>query len=263
MTKGRDTGEATLNRTYEPSEARRGVYATQALIAGLVALSALMLAVLPGGSSSPIPGLASQRAGGEGGSQEGIAPAPANLSFLCDPFTDYEETSVPAAEKQAAEGVAEEFVRSAYGYTGTDAGAYEEGINGQVVEDCFWESDAGEEIDESEEIVRRGGEANAPSDKYYFEGFVGYYVGGEERVHSESGDEYLRVYGHAVWVSHKARAEAGKPSALAGFQQGLTLTKRVGEREWEVAYGELVSAYPSSDYEHAIREKIEEIAAGE
>jgi hypothetical protein len=31
-------GEATLNRTYEPAEHRRGIYATLALIAGLVAL---------------------------------------------------------------------------------------------------------------------------------------------------------------------------------------------------------------------------------
>jgi hypothetical protein len=253
-----------LNRTYEPAEHRHGIYATLALVAALVALSALMLAVLPGGSGPSISGLASQRAGGEGGSQEeGSAPAPADLSFLCDPFADYEETSVPAAEKEAAEAVAAGFVRSAYGYTGTDVGAYEEGIDGRVVGDCFWESDAGEEIDVSEEIVRRGGEANAPSDRYYFEGFVGYYVGGEERVHSESGAEYLRVYGHAVWVSREARADAGKAARLAGFQQGLTLAKRVDEREWKVAYGESVSAYPSSDYEHAIDEKIEEIAAGE
>jgi hypothetical protein len=250
-----------LNRTYEPGEHRQGVYATLALIAALVVLSLLMLAVLPGGSDAPIPGLASQRVGGgEGSSQEGMAPA--DLSFLCDPFADYEETSVPTAEKEAAEAVAEEFVRSAYGYTGTDADAYEEGIDSRVVEECFWESEAGEEIDASEEMVRQGGEANAPSDRYYFEGFVGYYVGGEERVYGESGAEYLRVYGHAVWVSRKARAEAGKASALAGFQQGLTLIKRVGEEEWKMAYGESVSAYPSSDYEHAIDEKIEEIAAG-
>jgi hypothetical protein len=253
-----------LNRTYEPGEHKQGIYATLALVAALVVLSVLMLAVLPGGSDAPIPGPASQRAGGgEGGSQEGIAPAPADLTFLCDPFADYGETSVPTAEKEAAEAVAEEFVRSAYGYTGTDAGAYEEGIDGRVVGDCFWESDAGEEVDASEEIVRQGGEANAPSDRYYFEGFVGYYVGGEQRVYSESGAEYLRVYGHAVWVSRKARADAGKAADLAGFQQGLTLTKRVGEEGWKVAYGESVSAYPSSDYEHAIDEEIEEIAAGE
>jgi hypothetical protein len=252
-----------LNRTYEPAEHRRGIYATLALIAGLVMLSALMLTVFPGGSGPSISGLASQRAGGQGGSQEGIVPAPTDLSFLCDPFTDYEGTRVPAAQKQAAEAVAAGFVRSAYGYTGTDAGAYEEGIDGRVLEDCFWESDAGEEVDASEEIVRQGGEANAPSDRYYFEGFVGHYVGGEERVYSESEDEYLRVYGQAVWVSRKARIDADKASALAGFQQGLTLTKRVGEKGWKVAYGESVSAYPSSDYEHAIDEKIEEIAAGE
>jgi len=254
-----------LNRTYEPGEHRQGVYATLALIASLVVLSLLMLAVLPGGFGAPIPGLASQRAGGgETGSQEeGIAPAPADLSFVCDPFANYEETSVPTAEKEAAEAVAEEFLRSAYGYTGTDADAYEVEIEGRVVEDCFWESEAGEEIDANEEIVRQGGEANAPDDRYYLEGFVGYYVNGEERVHSESEAEYLRVYGHAVWISRKARAEPDKAAALAGFQQGLTLIKRVGEEEWKVAYGESVSAYPSSDYEHAIDEKIEEIAAGE
>jgi hypothetical protein len=148
-------------------------------------------------------------------------------------------------------------------YTGSDADAYEQEVSGRVLEECFWESSAGEEVEATEEMVRQGGEASAPDDWHFFEGFVGYYVGGEERVYGESGAEYLRVYGYAVWVSRKARAEAGKASDLAGFQQGLTLTKRAGEGEWKVAYGEPVSAYPSSDYEHAIEEKIEEIAAGE
>jgi hypothetical protein len=220
-----------------------------------------MLAVLPGWSGPSISRLAAQRAGGEGDSEEGIAPAPTDLSFLCDPFTDYEETSVPAAEKQAAEAVAAQFVRAAYGYTGTDAGAYEEEVSGRVLEECFWESSAGDEVEATEEMVRQGGEASTPDDWYFFEGFVGYYVGGKERVYSESGAEYLRVYGYAVWVSRKARAGVGEEEALVGYQQGLTLVKRVGEEQWRVAYVESVSSYPSSEYEHAIVEEIEKIRA--
>jgi hypothetical protein len=236
-----------LNRTYEPGEHRQGLYATLALVAALVALSVLMLAVLPRGSGAPIPGLDSQRraGGGEGGSQEeGIAPAPADRSFLCDPFADYEQTSVPTTEKEAAEAVAEEFIRSAYGYTGTNAGAYEERIKGRVVEDCFWESEAGEEIDASEEIVRQGGEANAPDDQYYFEGFVGYYVNGEERVHSESGAEYrvparLRARGMGLPQGADRSGQSVSPcrlSARADAHQE-SRRRRVEGNLWRVSFG--------------------------
>jgi hypothetical protein len=188
---------------------------------------------------------------------------PADTSFLCD-YPDYEQTNISAAEKDAAEAVAAQFVRAAYGYTGSDSDAYERGVESLVLEECFWESSADDEVEATEEMVRQGGEAGAPDDWYFFEGFVGYYVGGEERVYGESGVEYLRVYGYAVWVSRKARAGVGEQEALAGYQQGLTLVKRASEEEeWKVAYGESVSDYPSSDYEHAVDEKIEEIAAGE
>jgi hypothetical protein len=242
------------------------VLTTLALIAALVALSALMFAVSPGRDGN-LAGLASRP--GDGDARDPLratedpatSASPADTSFLCD-YPDYEQTNISAAEKDAAETTAAQFVRAAYGYTGSDAGAYEEEVSGRVLEECFWESSAGEEVEATEEMVRQGGEANAPDDWHFFEGFVGYYVGGEERVYGESGAEYLRVYGHAVWVSRKAGVGVGEQEALAGYQQGLTLVKRAGEEQWRVAYGESVSAYPSSDYEHAVDEKIEEIRHG-
>ena len=242
--------------------------ATLALIAALVGLSALMFAALPGRGGN-LAGLAPRPDDGDAAgrvrSTEDPATSSASLadtSFLCD-YPDYEQTNISAAQKDAAEAAAAQFIRAAYGYTGSDSDAYERSVENRVLEECFWESSAGEEVEATEEMVRQGGEANAPDDWHFFEGFVGYCVGGEERVYGESEAEYLRVYGYAVWVSRKARAGVGEQEALAGYQQGLTLVKRASkEEEWKVAYGESVSAYPSSDYEHAVDEKIEKIRHG-
>lgn len=241
--------------------------ATLALIVALVVLSALMFAAFPG-RGGDLASLAPRQADGDArgpvpSTEDPVTSAsPTDPSFLCN-YPDYEQTNISAAEKDEAEAVAAQFVRAAYGYTGSDSDAYERRVESRVLEECFWESSAGDEIEATEGMVHQGGEASAPDDWYFFEGFVGYYVGGEERVYHESGAEHLRVYGYAVWVSRKARAGVGEQEALAGYQQGLTLVKRASEREWKVAYGESVSAYPSSDYEHAVDEKIEEIAAGE
>jgi hypothetical protein len=238
-----------------------------ALIAALVALSTLMFVAFSGRGGdlaglAPRPGDGDARGPVRSTEDPVTSASPTDTSFLCD-YPDYEQTNVSAAEKDAAEAAAAQFVRSAYGYTGTDAGAYEEEVSGRVLEECFWESSAGDEVGATEEMVRQGGEASAPEDRYFFESFVGYYVGGEERVYGESGAKYLRVYGYAVWVSRKAGAGVGEQEALAGYQQGLTLVKKVSEKEeWKVVYGESVSAYPSSDYEHAVDEKIEEIRHG-
>lgn len=171
---------------------------------------------------------------------------------------------MPAPEKDAAEAAAEVFVAVAYGYRGADAGAYEREIDGRVVGNCFWGSQAGEELGAVEEMVRRGGEAEAP-DGWGFaepEGFVGYYVNGEEKPDKGTAREHLLVYGHAVWVSRTAGSSEGE--GLVGRQQGLTLLKGPStDGEWKVASGEGVADYVSSEYEPAVDEKIAELGGGE
>ncbi len=237
------------------------------MIAALALLSALLLA--RSGSSEASGDGEAAREGPGGGSEDASparVPAPEDLSFLCDDLSTAstsEDARLDAGRRDEAEAAAGGFVTAAYGYAGADAEAYEGAVEGRVVGDCFWPSAAGDEVGGVEEVVRRGGEANAPEDHHFAEAFVGFYVTSKERVrHEESGAEYLRVHGDAVWVSRKARAAVGEEDALRGAQQGLTLAKKVGEDQWKVVEGQMVSFYPSSDYEHAVDEKVEEIEHG-
>lgn len=201
-------------------------------------------------------GPGSEMVGREGGERPAFAEE--DLEALCDPY-EYEEVDLASSELDAAEEAAGGFVRAAYGYSGTDPDAYERGVEGRVVGECFRESDAGAVVAKFEEMVRQGGEANAPEDWYYLEGFVGFYVEGTQGlVSGDSGAAYPRVFGYAVWVSREARAEAGGEDALSGFQQGLTLARGT-DGAWRVAYGEDVSAYTDSEYEYAVEQKMKEI----
>jgi len=250
------------NPSYEPAEERRGVLATLALIGALVALGVVLMAASPGGGEDEESG-ARGDPGREAGGGAAAAPTPDDLSFLCDVGLELPEAAeVDSADQEKARDAAEGFTRAAYGYTGAGAERYEADLESRVVNDCFWTSVAGEEVEAVEEMVRRGGEENADGDWLFREDFVGFYVATEERITRDSGVEYLLLKGDAVWLSRVARTGVEEPDDLTGVQQRINLARKVGSEEWTVVDGEGPNISLDADYERVAQERAEEIAYG-
>ncbi len=249
------------NLSYEPAEERRGVLATLALIGALVVLGVALMAVSSGGEVQESG--EGDGSGNEAGGGTAAAPTPDDLSFLCDVALELPEAAeVTSADQEKARDAAEGFTRAAYGYTVADSERYEANLEGRVVNDCFWTSVAGEEVEAVEEMVRRGGEENAEGDWLFLEEFVGFYVETEERISRDSGVEYMLLKGDAVWLSRAARTGVEEPDDLTGVQQRITLARKAGSEEWTVVDGEgpVISLDP--DYERVAQERAEEIAYG-
>ena len=112
-----------MNRTYEPTEDRRGLYATLALIAALTALTALLLAAVPG---PPV------------GSLYAVGVLGGNPEDTAAPTDEEEEEQEEAA---AVEAAVENFSRS-YNYSGSDGDQLLAQIAPHVNE-SFWASPRG------------------------------------------------------------------------------------------------------------------------
>lgn len=195
-----------------------------------------------------------------GGSSAGTS-GDEGMSAVCGTFVEQQGADISAEQRDAAEKTVGEFVAAAYGYTGTDADFYSASVEELTVEGCFSDSITAQEVESAAEVARQGGEENAPSDRNFLEEFVGFYVTGEEKISNDSG-EYLVLYGDAVWVSRKARAEPSDREALTGFQESITVAKEAGgDSGWKVVEGQGPTFYPDTSYEYAIDEEIDEITS--
>jgi len=138
-----------------------------------VALGAVLLAASPGGNESSqgdVSGGADGRgtSSGAGGSGDGGSgtSAPDDLSFLCEGDFGTGEVNLDAEARDQVQERVEEFVLTAYGDPGTNPAKYEKSVEQLVVGDCFWQSLAGGNVNDMEEVARRGGKAEAPSGSY-------------------------------------------------------------------------------------------------
>lgn len=257
---------------YDPGE-RQFVFATLGLIAALVVLGFVLIGVSEAGQGTPAessggpdpeaPAAGQEPQDSEGAEQNTTAAVPEDLTFLCDVGLELPEpTEIPADGEDAARAVAEEFARAAYGYTGDDAQGYESTLEERVVEECFWQSVAGEDVESMEEMVRAGGEQNAAGDQLVLADYVDFYIEEEKQI-SHSGKEYPMLTGVAVWVSRSARADVVSEDDLTGVQQRLTLARLAGSGgpQWKVVEGEVPGAL-TSEYERAADETAEEIVTG-
>lgn len=248
---------ATSNLTYEPAENRRGVYATLAMIGALAVLSALMFAAAPGDTGGQAPRQDSGGGGADPGSPERAAP-PEDPSFPCEAI-GYSDVRLSAEEKDRLQEATERFVLTAYGDPGSDPAAYERDLEGLVVPECFWRSQAGGYAEGVEEVARAG-EAAPPSSRVFAQDLAVFDFQRANRVTDyESGAEYVEAEVEAVWVSREAEGE------LVGKQELLRFARQAGGGEdWKVTGGlTLMSGtgvYP--EHQHAVDEKIEEIEDG-
>lgn len=218
----------------------------------------------PEQAASEEPGLAQEDLPAAGSEDSSADPSGdsggANLAVVCETFANQEEADLDAAQKDAADKAAGEFVRTVYGYTGTDADAYEASVEEMTVEECFGGSATAEEVAAASEVARQGGEENAPGDRNFLEEYVGFYVNGEERVEGDSGT-ILAVYGEAVWVSRRAGGEGSTgEEAFNAYQESLTLAKEAGgDGKWKIVEGQGANSYTDGYYADAVDETIQEL----
>ncbi len=259
-----------MSRTYEPAEGRRGVYATLALMAGLVVLSLVALSALPG----PSGGMLGEPAGRDAGGGEGPAgepsevasedPAPESLSFFCSDNTVryWDSVRLAVEEKDRAQAAVERFILAAYGDPGADAWAYEARVEPLVL-GCFWESFAGGYAEEVEEFARAGGRegagrssVTAPSVGYALDLVLFEVTSAQQKVY-EGGVGYLTMQGNAVWVVEEQDGELG------GREQRLELVRKAGDDEgWKVMSGAPMPPGYSTETRHEVKERIEELQYG-
>lgn len=253
-------------------EDRQGVYASSALAGALVVLSVvLLLAVGEYGLVGDLSRISSSESSessssGElssGGSEEPTAEPPSGLAFLCDDSgteISASATQLSVEQKNQAEAAAERFVMSAYGFEGSDAAAHQQGVEEQVVGDCFWGSYPGGDTENMNEAVRSGSPQSASSDEiiespYFARAFVLFNLDYSETVtHDASGAEYLTTEGQAVWIT-------GDDGDLSSREQSLTLVKPKDEGQWKVIGGNAMpsGSYNSGDYGEQVEEKIEQL----
>jgi hypothetical protein len=241
------------------------VFATCALMAGLVVLSLLAFAVLPGPTASgSSAGLVGRLPSGGGFFEDSDTP-PADLSFVCGETVSYwEGVRLSADEKDRAQAAVEDFVMTAYGDPSADHQAYEASVEPLVVGECFWASSPGSNADKMGEVARAGGKgtidpftssgSTSPAyalDLVLFDPQVA-------RHKTEGGAGYLAVEGTAVWVVE------GPDGELEGRQQRLELARREGDEEgWKVFSGQGIppAAYVT-EYRQAVNQKIDELQYG-
>lgn len=251
-------------------EDRQGVYVSSALAGILVVLSLVLLpAVGQYGLVGDLTQLANEDSeessagsSSDGGLLDGQAADPPNgVAFLCDDSVDTQssDTRLSVEETGQVEAAAQSYVMSAYGFEGSDAAAHEQGVEQQVVRDCFWDSSPGEDTENMNEAVRQGSPRSASSDElieqlYFAEAFVLFDAGSTEDVtHEASGEEYLLTEGTAVWLT---RDDEG----LFPREQDLTLVKPKEGGEWKVLGGEsMPDTGFGTEYEQQAEEKIEQL----
>lgn len=274
--------EATLNRSYSPSENRWARNVTLVMIAALGLLGfGLVGATTQGTGESAEQGVAPSSSNEDGATAddseiyssddasdfvttentediEGSAyepertTPPEDLSFLCDNFAPTEDTSVPAEQREELEKAAERYVLTAYGDPGADPAAYESSVEELTAGECFSGSLAAGYVENAEGMAQQGGRQVAPvntlDDTTFSREFVLFDPSSAEIVEDEeSGASYTKVTGEAVWVS-----EESDGSEPVGKQQTLTLAKsESGEGEWKVSSGESIPppSYMDSEYQ--------------
>ena len=242
---------ATSNPSYEPAQERRGVLATLALIGALVALGVVLLAASPERDES---GSGYGSGGGDGqeigsGDDGSGTSAPDDLSFLCEGDFGTEELNLDAEARERVQEDVEEFVLTAYGDPGADPAKYEESVKRLVVGDCFWQSLAGGNVNDMEEVARVGGKADAPSGSYDSPTFarklvvfdIEYARRGEDY---DSGVGYTKAVGTAVWVSEESNGDA------KAWQESFTLAKSpAAGMDWKVVSGQAIPPYVDPEYD--------------
>ena len=188
----------------------------------------------------------------EAGSGDGASgtSAPDDLSFLCDGTFGAGEANLDAEARDQVEEEAEEFVLTAYGDPGADAAKYEKSVEKLVVDECFWQSLASGNVNDMEEVARRGGKAKAPSGSYDSPTFarklvlfdIEYAQRGKDY---DSGVSYTTVDGTAVWVSEESNGDA------RAWQESLTLARSpdAGLEDWKVLSGQTIPPYVDPEYE--------------
>lgn len=247
-------------------EDKRGTYTSAVLASVLVSLSLVLLGVAGTGGIVGAVADNSEELAGEvsvGNSDGPAAEPPSGLAFLCDDsvYSPASGTQLGVEQKNEAEEAAERYVMAAYGFEGSDAAAHEQGVEEQVVGDCFWNSEPGGDTENMNEAVRSGAPRSASSNEitespYFARAFVLFDVDYSESVtHDASGAEYLRTRGTAVWLTEDSEG-------MYPREQTLTLVKKKGEGRWKVLGG---NAMPpnSTGYDQQAEEKIEEIEYGE
>ena len=188
----------------------------------------------------------------EAGSGDGASgtSAPEDLSFLCDGVFGGGEVNLDTEARDQVEAEAEEFVLTAYGDPGTDPPKYEKSVEKLVVDECFWQSLASGNVNDMEEVARRGGKAKAPSGSYDSPSFarklVLFDIEYAQRAKDyDSGVSYTTVDGTAVWVSEESNGDA------RAWQESLTLARSpaAGLEDWKVISGQNIPPYVDPEYE--------------
>lgn len=191
-----------MSQTYNPVERKRGVYATLALMAALVVLSALMLAALPGPSGSA--------AGGPSGLETGAGSGAAGGGPSGG-------TSAPSPEDPRR---VEETVRAfndAYDFTGRRVDSYTAQIGPYVTED-YWSSPRGSQnLADIEEVEAAGVTFSQDAELVSWEP-------------TQVGAGEARGY-----ATRSFTTSVGGEESSYTIRHELRLTKQYGE--WLVAYG--------------------------
>jgi hypothetical protein len=210
----------------------------------LAVLGVTLLAVSPGAGNEV------GEADGDGGAGGSAGTTPDDLSFLCEGVSAGDYINLEAEARDPVERAVEEFVLAAYGDPGADPAKYEKAVEGLVVGDCFWGSPASGYVNDMEEVARGGGRANAPSGSYDSPSFARelshFEIDYAQRVEDyESGADFTKVVGTAVWVSEESN---GDPRA---WQQSITAVKNdAGGGDWKILSGQTIPPYIDPEYEH-------------
>jgi hypothetical protein len=217
-----------------------------------VALGVVLLAASPDAGESGqgvVSGGADDREAGSSGDGASGKSIPDDLSFLCDGTFGAGEVDLDAEARDRVEEQARKFVLTAYGYPGADAAKYEKSVRHLVVEECFWQSLAGGNVSDMEEVARRGGKAKAPSGSYDSPTFarklvlfdVEYAQQGKDY---ESGAGFTTVDGTAVWISEESNGDA------RAWQESLTFARSpaAGLEDWKVVSGQTIPPYVDPEY---------------
>jgi hypothetical protein len=209
----------------------------------LAVLGVTLLAISPGAGNEV------GEADGDSGAGVSAQTTPDDLSFLCEGVFAGDYINLKAEVRDRVERAVEEFVLTAYGDPGADPAKYEKAVEGLVVNDCFWGSPASGYVNDMEEVARGGGKENAPSGSYDSPTFARelshFEIDYAQRVEDyESGADFTKVVGTAVWVSEESN---GDPRA---WQQSITAVRNDAGGEWKILSGQSIPPSIDQEYEH-------------
>ncbi|WP_047866616.1 hypothetical protein [Rubrobacter aplysinae] len=279
-----------MNRSYSPSENRRGRIATLVMVAALGLLGVVLVAATsqgtegaeqgPGQEADPSSSAAdgsspdgsevyssddasdfvttestesteSTGDAGESAHEPERTTPPDDLSFVCDNFAPTEDAGIPSEQRESMEKAAERYILTAYGDPGTDPAAYESSVEELTVEECFSESPAAGYVENGEGMAEQGGRQVAPVDTLDDTTFSREFVLFDPSSAESVEDEESGAVYTKVTGEAVWVSEESDGSGAVGKQQTLTLAKpESGQGEWKVSYGQTIPPPSYMDSEY-------------